>query len=34
MGEQDAGGWTSLAMPARQVEVVKIANEGVKLGED
>ena len=31
---QDAGGWNSLAMPARYVEAAKIANEGVNLGED
>ena len=31
---QDAGGWNSLAMPSRYVEAAKIANEGVKLGED
>ncbi len=31
---QDAGGWSSLAMPARYVEAAKIANEGVNLGED
>jgi integrase len=28
---QDAGGWASLAMPARYIEAAKIANEGVKL---
>jgi integrase len=28
---QDAGGWNSLAMPARYAEAAKIANEGVKL---
>ncbi|MCP4543637.1 MAG: site-specific integrase [Chloroflexi bacterium] len=28
---QDAGGWNSLAMPARYVEAAKIANEGVRL---
>lgn len=28
---QDAGGWSSLAMPARYIEAAKIANEGVKL---
>lgn len=28
---QDAGGWTSPAMPLRYVEAAKIANEGVKL---
>ena len=31
---QDAGGWNSLAMPARYVEAAKIANEGVNLGEE
>ena len=31
---RDGGGWTSLAMPSRYVEAAKIANEGVKLGED
>ena len=29
---QDAGGWNSLAMPARYVEAARIANEGVLLG--
>ena len=29
---QDAGGWSSLAMPARYIEAAKIANAGVKLG--
>lgn len=28
---QDAGGWNSLAMPARYIEAAKIANEGVNL---
>lgn len=28
---QDAGGWSSIAMPARYAESQKIANEGVKL---
>lgn len=28
---QDAGGWSSLAMPARYIEAAKIANQGVKL---
>lgn len=28
---QDAGGWASLAMPARYIEAAKIANEGVRL---
>jgi integrase len=28
---QDAGGWNSLAMPARYVEAAKVANEGVNL---
>jgi integrase len=31
---QDAGGWASPAMPLRYIEAAKIANEGVKLGED
>ena len=30
---QDAGGWSSLAMPSRYIETAKIANEGVSLGE-
>ena len=30
---QDAGGWNSLAMPARYIESAKIANEGVNLGD-
>ena len=30
---QDAGGWNSLAMPARYIESAKIANEGINLGE-
>lgn len=29
---QDAGGWSSLAMPERYIESAKIANQGVKLG--
>lgn len=29
---QDAGGWSSVAMPARYIEDAKIANEGVNLG--
>ncbi|MBC8492724.1 MAG: site-specific integrase, partial [Chloroflexi bacterium] len=29
---QDAGGWSSPAMPLRYVEAAKIANEGVRLG--
>ncbi len=29
---QDAGGWSSPAMPARYIEAAAIANEGVKLG--
>jgi integrase len=29
---QDAGGWSSLAMPGRYIESAKIANEGVNLG--
>jgi integrase len=28
---QDAGGWNSLAMPARYIEAEKIANEGIRL---
>ncbi len=28
---QEAGGWSSLAMPRRYVEAAKIASEGVKL---
>lgn len=28
---QEAGGWSSLAMPARYIQAAKIANEGVKL---
>lgn len=28
---QDAGGWASLAMPARYIEAAKVANEGVRL---
>jgi integrase len=28
---QEAGGWSSLAMPRRYVEENKIANDGVKL---
>jgi integrase len=31
---QQAGGWSSPAMPLRYVEAAKIANEGVKLGND
>ena len=30
-GLQDAGGWKSIAMPARYAERQKVANEGVKL---
>jgi integrase len=30
---QDAGGWTSPAMPLRYVEATKIANQGVLLGD-
>ena len=30
----DAGGWSSPAMPLRYVEAVKIANQGVSLGEE
>ena len=29
---QDAGGWSSPAMPLRYAETNKIANQGVKLG--
>lgn len=29
---QDAGGWASLAMPARYIEAARIANQGVRLG--
>ncbi|MBK9709763.1 MAG: tyrosine-type recombinase/integrase [Kouleothrix sp.] len=29
---QDAGGWTSPAMPLRYAESAAIANEGVRLG--
>ena len=31
---QDAGGWSSLAMPARYIEAAAIANQGVLLGSD
>lgn len=31
---QDAGGWSSLAMPARYIESAKIANDGVNIGDD
>lgn len=31
---QDAGGWSSLEMPARYVEKAKIANEGVRFAEE
>ena len=31
---QDAGGWSSLAMPARYIEAAKIANDGVNLGDE
>ncbi len=31
---QEAGGWSSLAMPRRYVEDAKIANQGVKLGDE
>ena len=30
---QDAGGWSSPAMPLRYVEAARIANEGVLLGD-
>ena len=30
---QDAGGWSSYAMPLRYIETAKIANEGVQLAE-
>jgi integrase len=29
---KDAGGWSSLAMPARYIEAAKVANDGVRLG--
>jgi len=31
---QEAGGWSSLAMPRRYVEENEIANDGVKLGKE
>lgn len=31
---QDAGGWSSLEMPARYVEKAKIANDGVRFAEE
>jgi len=31
---QEAGGWSSLAMPRRYVEENGVANEGVKLGKE
>jgi integrase len=31
---QEAGGWSSLAMPRRYIAEAAIANEGVRLGED
>ncbi len=31
---RDAGGWNSLAMPARYVEAQAIANQGVRLGDE
>jgi integrase len=31
---QDAGGWNSLAMPARYVEAAKVANEGIRLDNE
>jgi len=31
---QQAGGWSSLAMPRRYVEDDKVANQGIKLGSD
>jgi integrase len=31
---QDAGGWSSLAMPSRYIEAAKIANHGVNLGDE
>ena len=30
---REAGGWSSLAMPACYIEAAKVANEGVRLGE-
>jgi integrase len=30
---QDAGGWSSPAMPLRYIEAAKIANQGVRMGE-
>ena len=30
---QDAGGWSSYAMPLRYIESAKIANQGVQLAE-
>jgi hypothetical protein len=30
-GLQDAGGWSSPAMPLRYVEAAKVANEGVRV---
>jgi len=30
---QDAGGWSSLAMPGRYIEAAKIANQGVRLDQ-
>jgi hypothetical protein len=32
-GAQEAGGWSSLAMPRRYIAAAAIANEGVRLGE-
>lgn len=31
---QDAGGWSSLAMPGRYIEAAKVANQGINLGGD
>ena len=31
---QEAGGWSSLAMPRRYIEDSQVANEGVKLGQE
>ena len=31
---QDAGGWSSLAMPGRYIEAAKIANTGINLGAE
>lgn len=31
---QEAGGWSSMAMPRRYVEAAKVANRGIKLGNE